>query len=130
MPRTSKNTASEVVDFGVAEDRAEHFPDGFTCSFTTIKADSDLAPLLKGLPGDSCHCPHWGYVFTGQITVRYGDRLEVFEPGDAFYMSPGHAPAAAAGSEFVIFSPTAELRVTEEHMAAAAQAIQAVGTES
>jgi len=39
-------------------------------------------------------------------------------------MSPGHVPAATAGSEFVMFSPTAELRISEEHMAAAMQALQ------
>jgi hypothetical protein len=124
MPKTSKDTASEVVDYGPAEDRSEHFSDGFTCNFTTIKVDSDLALLLKGLPGDSCQCPHWGYVFAGQLTVRYADHVEILEPGDAYYMSPGHVPAATAGSEFVMFSPTAELRISEEHMAAAMQALQ------
>ena len=43
-----------------AEDRTDHF-DGYTVNFTSIREDSDLAPLLKGLPGDSCQCPHWGY---------------------------------------------------------------------
>jgi hypothetical protein len=124
MPKTSKDSASEVIDFGPAEDRTEHFADGFTCSFTTIKVDSDLTPLLKGLPGDSCHCPHWGYIFAGQITVRYADHVEVLHAGDAYYMSPGHVPAAVAGSEFVMFSPSAELRVTEEHMVGVMQALQ------
>jgi quercetin dioxygenase-like cupin family protein len=46
------------------------------------------------LPGDSCPCPHWGDVKAGRLTVRYGEREEVIEPGDAFYMAPGHVPAA------------------------------------
>ena len=50
--------------------------------------------MLKGLPGDSCQCPHWGYLFAGQITVSYADREEVYEPGDAFYMA-ARARAAA-----------------------------------
>jgi hypothetical protein len=125
MPKTSRSTATQIVDFGTAEDRTEHFQDGFTCNFTTIKADSDLAPLLAGLPGDSCQCPHWGYVFSGRITVRYQDRVEILEPGDAFYMPPGHVPSAAAGSELVMFSPSAELRISEDHMAARMQALQA-----
>ena len=37
------------------------------------------------------------------------DREEVIEPGDAFYMAPGHVPAAVAGTEFVMFSPEDEL---------------------
>jgi hypothetical protein len=40
-------------------------------------------------------------------------RGSYIEPGDAFYMSPGHVPAAQAGSEFVMFSPQGELAVSE-----------------
>ena len=74
-------------------------------------------------PGGRCQCPHWGYLSKGRITVRYADREEVIEPGDAFYMSPGHVPVAEAGSEFVQFSPTEELRVTEAAMAKVMQAM-------
>ena len=59
------------------------------------------------------------------MTVRYSDREEVVEPGDAFYLSPGHVPMAAAGSEFVQFSPTDQLRPVEAAMARAAGAMQA-----
>lgn len=69
MPKTSSETATVVVDHGPAEDRTEHF-DGYTLNFVTIKQDSDLTPLLKGLPGDSCQCPHWGYAFAGMLTDR------------------------------------------------------------
>jgi quercetin dioxygenase-like cupin family protein len=44
-------------------------------------------------------------MIAGRLTVRYRDHEEVIEPGDAFYMPPGHVPAAQAGSEFVMFSP-------------------------
>jgi len=54
--------------------------------------------MLKSLPGGNCSCPHWGYVFKGRMIVRYGDHEEVFEAGDAFYMPPGHAPEAEAGT--------------------------------
>jgi quercetin dioxygenase-like cupin family protein len=117
MPKVSRKSAPEVVDYGPAEDRTAHF-DEYTVNFTSIKEDADLAPLLKGLPGDSCQCPHWGYVTAGRLTVRYGDDVEVIEAGDAFYMPPGHVPAAVAGSEFVIFSPTDQLAVSEAAMSA------------
>lgn len=42
----------------MAEDRTEEL-DGFTMNFTSIRQDSDLTPVLKGLPDDSCQCPHW-----------------------------------------------------------------------
>ena len=69
MARASRDSAAEVTDYGPAEDRTDHF-DGYTVNFTTIRQDSDLAPLLKGLPGDSCQCPHWGYMIAGRLTVR------------------------------------------------------------
>ena len=100
------------MDYGPAEDRTGHF-DGYTVNFTSIREDFDLAPVLKGLPGDSCQCPQWGYMITGQLTVRYRDHEEAIEPGDAFYMPPGHVPAAQTGSEFVMFSPREELAVSE-----------------
>ena len=117
MSKVSRESAPDVVDYGPAEDRTAHF-DGHTVNFTSIREDSDLAPLLKGLPGDSCQCPHWGYLFAGRVTVRYADHEEIIEPGDAFYMTPGHVPAAEAGSEFVMFSPESELAVSEATMKA------------
>ena len=123
MPKVSKETASEVADFAVAEDRS-HRLDGYTVNFVSIHEDSDLTPLLAGLPGGLCPCPHWGYLFKGRMTVRYADREEeVIEPGDAYYLSPGHVPFAEAGSEFISFSPSEELRVVEEAMAKAMQAM-------
>ena len=81
--------------------------------------------MLKGLPGDSCQCPHWGYLLAGRITVSYADHEEVYQAGDAFYMPPGHVPAAEAGTEFVQFSPTDQLAVTLAAMKANAAAMQA-----
>ena len=126
MPKVSRETASMVNDMGVAEDRTEEF-DGYTVNFVTLRQDGDLAPMLKGLPGDSCQCPHWGYLFKGQMTVRYADHEDVIEPGDAFYMPPGHIPKAIAGTEWVQFSPTDELAVSEAALAKNMQAMQGGG---
>jgi hypothetical protein len=109
MPKMSRESAAQVDDFGPAEDRHEDLA-GYTTSFTTIRQDADLAPMLKGLPDDRCQCPHWGYVFKGRLTWRFADREEVCEAGDAFYVQPGHTPAAEAGSEFLQISPAGELR--------------------
>lgn len=125
MSKVSRESAPEVVGYGPAENRTAHF-DGHTVSFASIRGDSDLAPLLKGLPGDSCQCPHWGYMFAGRMTVRYADHEEILEPGDAFYMPPGHVPAAEAGSEFVMFSPQDELAISEAAMAKNMQKMKGV----
>ena len=45
----------------------------------------------------------------GKVAFRSGDEEEVFEPGDAYYASPGHTPVLYAGTEVVEFSPTEEL---------------------
>ena len=112
MAKVSRDSASSVEQHGPAEDRTEEL-DGYSVSFVSISQDMDLAPMLKGLPDDSCQCPHWGYVFKGRLTWRFADHEEVTEAGDAFYAPPGHAPKADAGSEFVQFSPADELRATE-----------------
>jgi hypothetical protein len=96
MPRLSKDSAPNVQDAGPAVDRSGDLDDT-TVSFVTIRQGHSLAPLLRGLPGDSCQCPHWGYLLAGKITVSYGDRKETYQAGDAFYMTPGHVPAAEAG---------------------------------
>ncbi|HUQ64032.1 MAG TPA: hypothetical protein VM121_09775 [Acidimicrobiales bacterium] len=118
MPKTSKETVTKVMDFGVVEDRSADL-DGYTVNFVTVKQTHDMAPLLKGLPGGNCACPHWGYVFKGRITMRYDGREETYEAGDAFYWSPGHAPEAEAGTELLQFSPARELAETEAAVAKA-----------
>ncbi len=63
----------------------------------------------------SARCAHWGYVIKGRFTYRVGDREEVVEAGDAFYLPPGHAPVGQEpGSEMVQFSPSQELRETSQ----------------
>ena len=120
MPKLSKDTAPDIGDFGAAIDRGGQLDD-YTVNFVTIRESHSLASLLKGLPGDSCQCPHWGYMLAGRITVSYPDHEEVYQAGDAFYMTPGHVPAAEAGSEFIQFSPKDQLAETMAAIKANAQ---------
>lgn len=120
MPKISKETAPDVNDLGPALDIGGHLDD-FTVDFVTIRQGHSLEAMLKGLPGDRCPCPHWGYVFAGNITVKYADREESYQAGDAFYMSPGHVPGAETGTEFVQFSPKEQLAEVMAVMAGNAQ---------
>jgi hypothetical protein len=88
MPRLSTDSAPNVQDAGPAVDRNGDLDDT-TVNFVTIKESHSLAPLLRGLPGDSCQCPHWSYLLAGKVTVSYADREETYQAGDAFYMTPG-----------------------------------------
>jgi hypothetical protein len=58
-------------------------------------------PIVTGF---SALCPERD---SGYARWRFADHDEVFETGDAFYVRPGQAPVAEAGSEFVQFSPSA-----------------------
>jgi mannose-6-phosphate isomerase-like protein (cupin superfamily) len=124
MPNVSKQSAANVEDHGIVEDRHEDLG-GYTVNFLSFREDADGTPLLRGLPDDRCQCPHWGYVLKGRLTYRFADHEEVFEAGDAFYLPPGHVPIAEAGSEFVQFSPSDELKETEAVMNRNMQAMQA-----
>jgi hypothetical protein len=123
MPKVSKQSAAHVERHGPVEDHREEL-DGYTVNFVSFEQDVDGAPLLAGLPDDSCQCPHWGYVLKGRLTFRFADREEVFEAGDAFYLPPGHVPLADAGSEYVQFSPTEELQAVVAVMRRNMQAMQ------
>ena len=124
MPKVSKNSATKGGDYGPVVDRAEHLS-GYTVSFVEFRQDVDATPLMKGLPDDRCQCPHWGYVLKGKVTMRYPDREEIYEAGDAYYWPPGHVPVRhAPGTELVQFSPTHELHETEAVMQKNMKAMQ------
>ena len=80
---------------------------GLRATIISIPAGTDITPLLKGLPGDRCPCPHWGYVLKGGMRVTSADGEETFQAGDLFYMPPGHTVAVEQDVEYVEFSPPA-----------------------
>ena len=113
MPRTNLNEV-ELVDHGIVEVATVEL-DGVTVDYLTIKAPVDMSEMLKGLPDDSCHCPHYGVVTKGSMTVHYLDRPEeTVRAGDTFNMTPGHRPSYEVGTELIQFSPTEEIKATDE----------------
>jgi len=77
----------------------------------------DFTPLLKGLPNDMCHCPHWGYILEGSFRFIYDDGTEeVFEEGDIFYAPAGHTAIVDKDLKFIDFSPTKELTEVLENV--------------
>jgi len=111
MPKISKHTA-QFDDYGPVESWHEEVG-GHAVEFVTFKVDIDSTPMLKGLPGDRCTCPHWGYVLAGRVTFTIDGVEETYEPGDAFYVPPGHLQRADAGTEYLQFSPAEEMAVVE-----------------
>ncbi len=86
----------------------------FDVSYEMLPANLDLAPLFRGLPDDLCQCAHWGYLLRGRVRVKYRDREEIIQAGDCFYMEPGHLPVFEENSEWIVFSPRGQHRMTAD----------------
>ena len=114
MPKTNRET-TEFKDYGPVVSGATDLA-GYTADFLTFKEDVDGTELLRGLPNDQCHCPHWGLVTRGSLSFAFDDHVEVYEAGDAYYVPPGHTPASKGDTETLMFSPTDLLAITEETM--------------
>jgi hypothetical protein len=85
--------------------------------YFSLAAGVDIAPLLKGLKGDLCQAPHWGYVIEGEIAVTYADgSKEPVHGGDLFYWRPGHSVAVTQDAEIILFSPQEEHCAVVEHL--------------
>ena len=112
MPKVSHNTASHSVELEGLDVRLEHLEGGYSVCFEKHTADAELGALFRGLPGDRCPLPRWGYVVKGKVSFVFPDRKETFEAGDAYYVPPGHIPVHYAGTEIVEFSPTDVLEET------------------
>ncbi len=85
--------------------------------YFSLGAGADIAPLLKGLEGDLCQSPHWGYLLQGEVTVTYGDGSEeVVNGGDLFYWPPGHTVKVGEYAEVILFSPQEEHNRVIDHM--------------
>ena len=121
MPRTRKDEATLVLDEAEITGRYVDL-DGYTVSFEAYHADVDPAELFRGLPDDRCQCPHWGYVVSGRLVIRFADREETYNTGDAYYAPPGHTPVVSPGTEVIEFSPTAALSETMAVLGANMQA--------
>ncbi|MBI4320022.1 MAG: cupin domain-containing protein [Chloroflexi bacterium] len=98
---------------------------GLNVAIEKLPAGLDATDVFKGLPDDRCQCPHWGYVLKGRIRIKYHDREEVFNAGDAYYMAAGHIPFVEEESELVEFSPKGEYQKTMEVVARNMAALQA-----
>ena len=104
--------ARQQVDFGDVTGYGK-----ISGEYFSLGAGADIAPLLKGLHGDLCHCPHWVHVLEGQLTVTFADdSKEVVKTGDVFYWPPGHTVRADNDTEMVLFSPQHEHTEVMDHM--------------
>jgi hypothetical protein len=87
--------------------------------YFTLAAGVDTTPLFIGLRGDTCQCPHWGFVIKGELTTtdEYGLQ-ETVTTHDLFYWPPGHNVKVTQDAEIVMFSPQHEHTAVIDHMIA------------
>jgi hypothetical protein len=64
---------------------------GMVIALESWKAGLDTKEMFAELPGGACSEPHWGYIVSGQVTMRYNDgTTETLKAGDAYHIRPGH----------------------------------------
>ena len=116
--RANSNEMEVELEVGDIHTRGEEWGEQ-SVRHVDLPPGADLRPLLKGLPGDVCSCPHWGYVIAGSIHVQYADGTQdVNRAGDLYYWPGGHTGWTDEGVTFVEFSPAAEIRPVLEHLGA------------
>jgi hypothetical protein len=97
-------------------------PSGFGAlgaEYFSLGAGTDIGPLLKGLEGDACQAPHWGYMLSGRVVVTYTNGTdEACSSDDLFYWPPGHSVRVVDDAELILFSPQVEHTKVMDHMLA------------
>lgn len=90
---------------------------GMTVCFNELPKGTDFTPLLKGLENDDCHCPHWGYVISGSMLVKYHNGTqETVNDGDLYYLPGGHTVIVQEDVKLIEFSPSKEFDEVLEHV--------------
>jgi hypothetical protein len=96
--------------------------DTISGEYFSLAAVVDTTELFKGLDGNACQCPHWGFVVRGQITTTDARGAhETVKANDLFYWPPGHNVRVDADAEIIMFSPQREHSHVIDHMAKAVQ---------
>jgi hypothetical protein len=104
--------ARQQTDFGDATGYGR-----ISGEYFSLAAGTDIAPLLKGLKGDLCQSPHWGYLLEGEVIVTFADGAqETVKGGDLFYWPAGHTVKVGKNAEVILFSPQHEHGLVMDHM--------------
>ena len=89
----------------------------FAVNYHEFKKGTDFTPLLKGLPGDMCPSPHYGYIFEGAFRFIFADGTEeVYKTGDVYYAPAPHTAIVEEDTRLLEFSPQHEHNELIEHV--------------
>jgi len=85
--------------------------------YFSLSEGVDTTPLFKGLEGDLCQCPHWGFLLSGQLITTDAEGVqETVNEKDLFYWPPGHNIKVIKDAEIIMFSPQHEHSHVINHM--------------
>jgi len=105
-------TARQQTNFGDATGYGK-----ISGEYFSLAEGTDITELLKGLEGDLCQSPHWGYILEGKLTVNFADGTqETVDRNDLFYWPPGHTVKAEQNTEMILFSPQHEHSLVIDHI--------------
>lgn len=114
-----------VISAGSATIRSAQFAE-MCINLVQVPKGTDFGPLLAGLPGDMCQCPHWGYVIEGRIHIRFADgKQETVKAGEVFFWPAGHTGWVDEDTSFLEVSPAEATQTLIAHLAAKVGASQA-----
>ena len=100
--RDNTELAVDLDGFG-QQHRAEE--GGMLIALERWHAGLDTAEMFADLPDGACQEPHWGYILTGRVTMRYTDGTsETLTAGQAYYIRPGHNAHVDDDVDLVEFS--------------------------
>ena len=78
---------------------------GMIIALERWQAGLDTGEMFAELPDGACQEPHWGYVLSGAVTMRYTDGTsETLSAGNAYYIRPGHNAHVDADVDLVEFT--------------------------
>jgi len=118
-----KEEMAIALELPVATFRLSEWDD-MAVAYVKLAAGADATPLLEGLEGDKCQCPHWGYMLTGAIHLRYDDgKEEICRAGEMFHWPAGHTVWVEEDTSFVEFSPRKELKEVYDHIGSKLESI-------
>ncbi|WP_299397629.1 cupin domain-containing protein [uncultured Gelidibacter sp.] len=102
----------QQTDFGDATGLGK-----ISAEYFSLSAGVDTTPLFIGLKGNSCQCPHWGFLTSGSITTTdVSGKQETVHANELFYWPPGHNVKVNEDAEIVMFSPQHEHTQVINHM--------------
>ena len=100
--RSNTEIAVDIAGLGQQHRAVEG---GMVIALERWSAGLDTGEMFAELPDGACQEPHWGYILSGSVTMRYTDGTsETLTAGQAYYIRPGHNAHVDSDVDLVEFT--------------------------